>query len=196
MLRKSLSAAAFAALLALAVTGCDGTTAFEDEPTDAELVQVDGKADSPVALPVGPFALESGSPGSFVELVLRADGVFRRSPLIACLVPPCVPPTQTGIYKTYWSKSTGKSYLRFYDASGKLIDSYSYTATPRSGAYQTALALSRTGTSLRFTMLKPRSSSGALEGEMCGGIAGLRCATSLRCATAAQTPDASGICSK
>lgn len=191
MLRTLLLAAS----VSLVSVGC-GAADPADAPEDTDLVEIDGKADSSVAAPTGPFALESGAAGSFAELVLRVDNNFRRSVLVACFAPPCNPLNVEGRFRAYRSSGSGRTYLKFYSPTGQLLDTYSYLATVRSGDVQTSLSLRQVGGARRqFTMVKYRSSL-PQEGETCGGFAGIRCSAGLRCDTPSKMPDQTGICSK
>src|SRR6185436_3116617 len=116
-----------ASSIALLTLGCGVAGPEIEEGDDTDLVALDDKADAAAAIPTGTFELSQGAPGSFAELILRGDHSFHRIPLVECgNIHTCTPAIVDGTYTTYRSKSTGRTYIKFWNKSGKLMEMFSF----------------------------------------------------------------------
>jgi hypothetical protein len=167
-------ATAFATTVALGLfvlgtaPGC-GEDAPTSGPSGSEVeLPDDGKADG-APKPSGTYTNQHPAPGQLSRLVLSSDRTYERDTFVVCVAAPCDPITETGYYRFTRGNNT---YIKFYDDAGQALDRYVYKLNG-------AVLQVRLDTDTTFYSLT--ADTGAREGELCGGLAGLRCADGLEC---------------
>jgi hypothetical protein len=141
---------------------------------DAQPEQADDPTKGDVVAPLGTFGADKARAGELSTLTLRADGTFARTVEKGA--------SATGTFRLTHSETT--HFIRFLDAEEALIDRYAWVLTGDS------LRLRPAGEMTSFTLTR---AAGSVDGQRCGGIAGLACPEGMVCEGAA-IADKEGVC--
>lgn len=73
---------------------------------------------------IGTFGSDSRRPGDLTQLVLKTNGTFHSATLVECVVPPCDPVQEDGMYKISWRDS--RRFITLYNTENVITARYQY----------------------------------------------------------------------